>query len=888
MREDPRRAFRPDRGTVKQARAAVDEELALHLELVEAELMEAGWSPEAARAEARRAFGDLEETRVRCTDAQTRMGREERKVMAYQDLVQDLKHALRGLRRTPAYAALVVGTLAFGIAANTVVFSAMNPYLLRPLPYGNPDQLVQLNVANPVTGWDMDRLSVPQYEDWKERTRAFSGLAAYNYGSATVTDAESSERFQLAHVTSNMFDVLQASTELGRTFTAAEGAPGGDHVVMISDALWKGRYSGEPDILGRTITLDGIPHTVVGVMPSRFNFPFGSAKLWLPLPVSPTASRTPHNLMLVGRLAPGWTPERALAEMNGIHQELAKLYPDTDGRMSGVTMKPLREALNFAWDVLSISFRVLLGAVFFVLLIACVNVASLTLARGSARAREVAVRASLGARRGRIVRQLLVESLVLAVAGGIVGVALSWWIAGLISPVLPEDLYRIGEIDIDGKVLAFSALVTLVTPVAFGLLPALRASRVDLSGALKEGGRGNAASGTRARSVLVVAQVALAVILVSGAGLMLRSFAMVRHLDVGFDPARVVTAEAVLPANDYPGAVERTAYVDRAVAALARTPGVSAASAANWLPLNHELYTDQVATPETAGTPADEWPLAAVTAVWPDYFRTMGVSLLEGRAFTSVDGSDAQRVAVVNRTLARRLWPTGGAVGRTLLAGDNPGDQQTYMVVGVVADSRAGDLGSEDVGPKLFTSGLQGGARRYFLLARTDGDPSALVPAVRQALRDADAGLPVEVRPMNAVVAEDQLQWSIGSVFMAGFGAGALLLAALGIYGLIAYSVAQRRREVGVRIALGATRGEIRRFVMGSGVRLTAIGLALGLLGALGLGRVTASALYGVSPFDPVTMAGVMVLFLAVAALATVLPAERASRTDPVEALRSE
>jgi putative ABC transport system permease protein len=390
------------------------------------------------------------------------------------------------------------------------------------------------------------------------------------------------------------------------------------------------------------------------------------------------------------------------------------------------------------------------------------------------------------------------------------------------------------------------------------------------------------------RSALVVAQVALAVILVSGAGLMLRSFSAVRNLDLGFDPQRVVVADVVLPDTDYPDPVAQTAYVDHAVAALARTPGVSAAAAANWIPLNHELFTDQVATPETAGTPSEEWPLAAGASVWPGYFRTMGIPLMEGRAFTSSDGPDATRVAVVNPALARRLWPTGSAVGRTILVGSGPGDARTFTVVGVVADSRAYDLGSDDVGPKLYYSGLQGGTRRYFLLARTDREPAALVPAVRQALREADPDLPVEARPMSAVVAEDQLQWSIGSVFMGGFGAGALLLAAMGIYGLIAYSVAQRRREVGVRIALGATRGEIRRFVMSRGLRLTALGLAVGLAGAVGLGRVASSALYGVSPVDPPTFAGVLVLFLAVAALASLLPAERASRTDPVNALRSE
>jgi putative ABC transport system permease protein len=889
MARDPRRAFRLPRRGWRGARADVDEELDFHLQQVEAELVAAGWSPEQARAEARRSFGDLEGTRARCSEVQSRLGREERRAMTVDGIVQDLRVTLRAVRRSPGYAALVVGTLAFGIAANTVVFSAMNPYLLRPLPYGHPDDLVQVNVANPVTGWDMDRLSEPQYLDWKARTRAFSGLAAYNYGAVVVTDAEGPERIQLARVTPDLFGVLQVEPALGRGFAPAEGRPGGDRVVILAESLWRRRYGADPRILGRAITLDGVKHTVVGVMPASFNFPFGAARMWIPLQTDPSSSRASNNLILVGRLAPGWTRPRALDELNGIHRELAARWPDADGRMSGATIKPLREALNFAWDVLSISFTVLLGAVVFVLLIACVNVASLTLARGSARAREIAVRASLGAGRGRIVRQLLTESLVLALAGGGLGVALSWWIAGLISPVLPEDLYRIGEIDVDGKVLAFSLGLTLLTPVAFGLLPALRASRVELAGALKQGGRdAGALSTSRTRRALVVAQVALAVVLVSGAGLMLRSFSAVRALDVGFDAGRVVVAEALLPANDYPDAHARLAWVDRAVGTLAAVPGIESASAATLLPLNHELFTTQVAPPELSSLPAEEWPVATLDMVAPAYFRTMGMHLLEGRDFVAGDGPGSAPMAVVSRALARRFWPDGGAVGRTLLAGDDPRHPDTCTVVGVVADARVSDLNQDDMKLQVYRPALQGNARRWFLVARTTGSPSALVAPVRRALGSADSGLPVEVRPMSAVVAENQLQWSIGSVFMGGFGAGAILLAMLGIYGLVAYSVAQRGKELGVRMALGATRGEIRRRVLADGVRLTAVGLLIGLAGAMGLGRLASSALYGVSPFDPVTLVAVLVLFLAVAAAASLLPAERASRADPVSALRAE
>ncbi len=889
MEEEPKRTFRLDRHTREDARAAVDEEIAFHLELVAEELMAAGWSPEEARAEARRSFGDIEETRDRCTDAQTRRGREETRAMAHEELARDLKQAWRAVRSAPGYAALVAGTLAFGIAANTIVFSAMNPYLLRSLPYGHPDELVQVNVVNPVTGWDMDRLSYPQFLDWKARSRAFSGLAAYSYGAVTVADADGPERVQLAHVTANMFDVLQVSPALGRSFTPAEARPGAPAVVVLSDRMWRIRFGADPTVLGRTLALDGVKHTVVGVMPASFNFPFGSARLWLPIRADATASRSDNNLMLVGRLAPGQTSRTALTELDGIQHELAALHPDTDGRMSGVTIKPLREALNFAWDVLSIGFRVLLGAVFFVLLLACVNVASLTLARGAARRREIAVRASLGAGRARIVRQLLVESLVLASAGGALGVALSWWVAGVIAPVLPEDLFRVGRIDIDGTVLAFSLVLTLVTTVAFGLLPALQVSRVDLAETLKEGGRGGTVRATRTRSALVVVQVALAVILTSGAGLMLRSFVAVRSMDVGFDPHRVVVAEALLPANARTSTADRLQYVDRAVAAVGQVRGVSAASASTWIPMNHELFTSQVATPRTSSLPAKRWPLAAVTRVEPGYFATLGMTVLEGRDITSGDGPDARPVAVVSRTLARRLWPDEDPVGQALLVADDPAPSRTVTVVGVVSDARAGDLDMDDIRAQLYLPVRQGsGGRRYFLLARTDGNPSSLIPGLRGVLGGVDSDVPVTIRPMSAVLREDQLQWSIGSVFLGGFGVGAILLATLGIYGLMSYSVTGRRKEIGVRLALGATRSGVRRRIVGDAVRLAAMGLTIGFAGSLSLAKVVAATLYGVSPFDPLTLGVVLALFLLVAVAASALPAERASRTDPMGVLRSE
>lgn len=473
----------------------------------------------------------------------------------------------------------------------------------------------------------------------------------------------------------------------------------------------------------------------------------------------------------------------------------------------------------------------------------------------------------------------------LAALGGGLGIGLSYWFASMLNPVLPEDLYKIGDINIDRTVLAFSLLVTFATPIIFGLIPALKASKVDLSIGLKEGSKGSGGLATSTgRRMLVVAQVAFAVVLITGAGLMVRSFASVQDIDLGFDADHLVVAEVLLPTNDYPSTEERLGFVEEAVQQLESTPGVSAASAVSWLPLNHESLTYQIARPSTEDLPADEWPLAILNHTHPGYFETMGVELLEGRDFGTMDVEDSQPVVIVSRALANRFGPNQSPLGQVLIAG-NPPTTQAYTVVGVVENVRHGDLSLGDLGPQMYRPTLQAGGRRFFLVTRTSGDPSDLVTGVREALRGVNSNLSYGVRPMNAVVAENQLQWSISSVFLGIFGVGALMLATLGIYGLISYSVSQRERELGVRIALGATAAEIRGTVVGDGLRLTVIGL--GLAAALGLGRLASAILYEVSPYDPVTLAAVMVLFLGVSALASLLPATRASGTDPATVLRA-
>jgi predicted permease len=886
-----KKAFRLDRRSGADAHARVAEELQHHMELAIEELVDAGWDEREARHEALRRFGDLSAAQEYCEAVQTRMGRSERRraMLSFDELRQDVKYAVRSLRNAPGYTALVVLTLSFGIAANTTIFSVMNPYLFRPLPFGEPETLVHVNQINPTTGWDMDRFSYPQYVDWAERSRAFTDVGAYVYGVVNVTGAEGPEQIQHAELTANMFDVLDAPAALGRTFRPEEGEPGGAPVVVLAHGLWERRYGADPGVIGRAISTDGIQRTVIGVMPPEFNFPYGGVKLWIPIQLSAaSAPRGSAAYQLVGRLAEGWTLERTRNELVGIQEELAAAYPETDSRMAGVTVKPLREALNFAWDILRVLFVVLLGAVGFVLLIACANVASLTLARGSGRLREISVRAAIGAHRGRIVRQLLTESLVLSLAGGALGVALSYWITTLLDPIIPEDLFKIGGITLDRAVLGFSLFVTLLTPIAFGLMPALSASRLDLTLGLKEGSKGSRGpSSSRGRRALVATQVALAVVLVTSAGLMLRSFTAVQGLDLGFDADRIATAEIVLSEDEYPSAEERRAFMREAVASIARVSGVRATSAVNWLPLNHESISYQVAPAGMEGAPGEEWPLATGNFVHPGYFETMAIDRIAGRDFGALDGPESERVVIVNRTLAERFWPNGESVGQSLLIGD-PANPDRASVVGVVGDVRHVDLDPGSVGPQIYRPSLQAGARRFFLVASTAADPADVVGGVRAAMTSLAPNLPLTIRPMNDVVAENEIQWSLGSIFLGIFGVGALLLATLGIYGLVSFSVAQREREMGVRMALGANGSELRRAVLGDGLRLTSMGLLVGLAVALGVGRLISSMLYGVDPADPATFAAVLGLFLGVSALASVVPAARAARTDPIRALRAE
>lgn len=891
MNRSPRRVFRRTDGSLRGARAEVDEELAYHLDRCTDELVAEGWGEIEARAEAERRFGDLETTRHVCSQHNARTQDRQRRGDRMDELRQDLRFALRTLWRRPTYAAVVVATLAVGIALNTLVFSFMNPYLLRPLPFPEADRLVAVGGIDRLEGWDLGRFSPPQVSDLATSTPAFADLGFYNYGSTNLTGDGTAERIGVARMSGTLFGILGVDAALGRTLGPDDTGPGAEPVVVLSHGFWTSRFAEGTSAIGSTLRLDGVTHTVVGVMPETFNFPYNAIDLWQPHAGDPTSTdRAGLSSLAVGRLADGWQRDEAAASLAPVQAELATRWPDTDGRYEAVSVKPLREALNFAWSIMQPAFLILLAGVALVLLIACVNVASITLARAGGRSREMAVRAAVGAGRGRIARQLLVESLLLACIGGLVGVGLAALATSLVAGLLPGELFRVGEVTLDGRVLTFSLLLTLATPLVFGLAPSLTAARSGLASAIRSasGHTGDGRASSKARRALVVTQVALAVVLVASTGLMVRSFANATRTDLGFvaDDLLIVT---LTPASTaYPDAESLATYYREVDARLTTLPGIDRVGSVSALPLNHETSGVRFTTPTGEDQPVEERPAAYTSRAAPGYFTAMGIDLIQGRDFQVDDGERPTPGVVVSRGLADRLWPGGAAVGRTLVygAGEQPARAE---VVGVVGDVRYDELQGTPR-PHIYRV-LEGTAtRRRFIVIRPAAgvDPATLTAPVRDAFRQIDPDLPLTLRTMQDIVSETTGPWAIGSGFLAVFGLVAVALAALGIYGLITFSVQRRTAELGLRLALGANASRLRLSVVRDGLRLTVVGVALGLLLSAGAGQALKGVLLGVGAFDAVSLAGAAALFLLVSAVASWVPARRTSRIDPVTVLRSD
>jgi putative ABC transport system permease protein len=875
----------------REVEREVEDELAFHLEQSCRELAATGLDPQAAREEALRRFGDLERYRATTCEIDRRRRRLERGGEIMIDLIGDLRFALRSFRKSPGFVAGVVLTLALGIGGTTAIFSVVYAVLLKPLPFPAPDRLVQLWEKNPERGWTFADAAPANFLDWRQRAKSFTDVTACGSFGNPISLAGDGDPESLTSwaIYPNFFSVLGVPPLYGRGFTEDEAWQGKVESVVVSYGLFRRRFGGDPGLVGRTVELNGRARTVVGVMPPGFSFPQEGIDLWYPFDWEPANRdqvwfRRAHFVRTFARLAPGVSLAAARGELEGIAAQLETEYPETNQQM-GAGASPLHESVVRESRP---ALLLLAGAVGLVLLVACANVAGLQLARGAVRRRELGMRAALGASGGRLARQLVTESLALALFGGAAGLALASWAGRGLVALVPGGLPRGGEIGLDGTVLAFAFAATLAAGLLFGLAPAIgavwRSRAADLGG-----GR----SGTtnpdqqRARRLLVVAEVALALVLVTGAGLLLKSLHRLSEVDPGFDPQGGVAVQVSLPGARYGEPAQARDFFDQLRERARALPGVRAAALTDHLALSGSSWTSDFAI---AGRGREDYGVGVHhRTVGPEYFRTLGVPLVGGRTFTSEDRPDAPRVVLVNDALARRYFPAGDAVGSRLCFDRYPDDNSVWRtIVGVVGDEKIDDLASP-ARPEIFESTTQDDQYSLYLVLRAAGDPLALVPSVRAAVHDLDPKLPLDsVTTLDDVVAKATARQRFLTLLLGLFAAVALTLAVVGVYGVIAYGVAVRRREIGIRMALGARLGRVLGGVLGEGLLLGAAGLLLGLAGALAATRLLSGMLFEVSTTDAGTFTAVAVVVAAVAAAASYLPARRAAAVDPAVTLRSE
>ena len=804
-------------------------------------------------------------------------------------LFQDLRYGIRMLSKSPGFATVAILTLALGIGANTAIFSIVDPLIIRPLPFQNLDRLVKVWETIPSQGVDRNEAAVANFTDWRDQNHVFEHLGAYAWWNANVSGIEVPERVQGFLVSPDLFAALGVTPVLGRTFLPEEEKPGKDHEVMLSYGYWQLRFAGDPRIIGKTLTLNAISRTVVGVMPANFNFPPGG-EVWAPFAIDPKErqARQSHFLLVVGRLKPGVTREHAQAEMNTIANRLEQQYPKTNtGRR--VVLIPLASDVVRQYRP---ALLVLLAAVGFLLLIACANVANLMLARSASRRRELAIRATLGAGRLRVVRQLITESIILGILGGALGVVFAVWGVGLLPKLFPPEFMRFipgaDRMTVDLRALGFTFLLSLLTGVIFGLAPALRVSRLDLNETLKEGAAqaGGTAGHHRLRNALVISEISLALVLLIGTGLMAKSFAHLLEMNPGFRTDHVLTMEMALPMAKYKEDQKAAAFYQQLLERVRALPGVQSAAATSNLPLDG---TNSTAGILIEGRPA---PLPGhinevnFRVITPGYFQTVGVPLLEGRSVADQDSATAPPVLVVNQGAAQRYWPGEDPVGKRIGFGEGPKDPW-LTVIGVAANVR-NDL-TEMPKDEIYLPYTQSDSHFMVLTVRTAGEPLSIASAVRSEIAGIDPD-----QPVSHVQSFDDVRWQalftarVPAVLLGIFAAAALILAGVGVYGVMAYVVSQQTHELGIRMALGAQRSDVMKLVLGQGLRLSAIGLSIGLAGSLALTRVMASLLYGVSATDPATFLSITALLAGVALLACYVPARRAMRVDPMVALRYE
>jgi putative ABC transport system permease protein len=799
-------------------------------------------------------------------------------------LRQNLRYAVRQLIRSPGFTAIAVLTLGLGIGANTAIFSVVNAVLLRPLPYPEPSRLVSVAEQRPSGATNV--VSYPNFLDWR-KDGALESVALGRTLSFNVGGAEGPERIAGALVSADYFKVLGLAPAAGRYFLGGEDTPGKDGVAVIGHGLWQRRFGGDPGVVGRTLTVDGQPLTIIGVAPAGFRYP-EETELWTPVSRDEPAlleERGLHAYEVIGRLHPDQTLESAAARLHALAARLAVEYPASN-RGWGVGLTPLHESLVRG---LRPTLLLLMGAVGFVLLIASANVAGMMLARGASRRRELAIRAALGAGRWQLVRQLLTETALLTFLGGVLGVAFAMWGVDALLSLAPEGLHPTDAAVMDGTVLAFTFGVAAVTSLVFGLLPAVQTARRGGEASLQESGRTTGGvDRQRTRRVLVAGEIALALLLLVGAGLMVQSFRRLLAVNPGFRTANVVSARLSLPRGRR-DSMEIVGFYRELVNRARALPGVTAATAVAYLPLSREGARYSFSVEGQPFPDPTQRPSSSFNVVTPGYFSTLDIPLLQGRDLTSRDDWGAPTVVVVNRTLARRFWPGENPVGKRLTLDDEPDEPSDWMtVVGVVGDVRHLSL-VDEIMPQIYAPEAQVGLEEMALLVRTPLDPSAVAPAIREVVASLDPEVPVAdihrlTQIRDASISTDRFR----TLLLGAFGALALGLAIIGVYGVISYGVLQRTREIGIRVALGAQRAEILRLVVGEGIVTVAGGIVAGLVAGAALSRVLVTLLYQVTPWDPATFASIAVVIAGVALGACVLPARRALRVDPATTLRSE
>jgi putative ABC transport system permease protein len=807
-------------------------------------------------------------------------------------LWQDIRFAFRTLRKSPGFTAIAVIALGLGIGANTAIFSVADAFLLKPVKLPDPQHLFVVLEQAPTQTRDSTSVAPANFLDWKQQATSFEPMGAWEWDDMNLTGVGLPEKVQGFSTSSNFFALCGVQPFIGRAFLPGEDQPGHDGVVVLSQRLWVRRFGSDPNLLGQTIHLDTKPYTVIGVMPRSFNFPM-TAELWVPLALTQQQwqSRSSHSLLALARLKPGATLESANAEMAAVTRRLSDAYPATNRNWRARVM-PLTVFI-VGDDTRAYTF-LLMGAVGFVLLIVCANVANLQFVRGASRQKEVAIRAALGGSRWRVMRQLVTESMMLGMGGAALGLVFAKWAISLILANMPADVAKFisgwDEIRLDGRALAFTILAAIVAGIVAGLLPALETTRLDVNSVLKEGGRSSSSGRGRhkLRDVLVITQVASAVVLLVGAGLIVRGFQSLMDLNQGYEPDTLLTMQLNLPDARYDSPQKMAAFYDQVLERLGALPGARAAGAATSIPLANDQSNQYFTREDQPWRDASELRAVTSQVISANYLQLMHISLVRGREFTDADASAAPGVVLVSQSMARAYWPNKDALGHRLKVGANDSKNPWLTIVGIVADVK---MDWDDQGPEYAMYRPYRQAPRDFtsLMVRTAGDPMVLASAVRAAVVGVDAEQPIfELKPMTQAVKESIVGIAYVSVMMGVMGVMALVLAAVGVYGVMAFAVQQRTHEIGIRMALGAQRRDVLRLVVGGGLLLTAIGLLAGLPLSLVLAHLLAGLIYGIGATDPITFIGCGLILIAVAFVACWIPARRAMRTDPVVALRYE